>query len=483
MAEKDEKRRRGPLHWLGCLLQVPLGCFAFLLGGTIVLIAFLPFAVGSVVSRWGAEEFTKQHVGSLEIEDAWLGSLYGDQGVRGVVIRDGDGAEVLHGSLTAPSFGSLFFGSDSSWGPIRLQLDLLDLRRVDGTVRLLEALRREELAEDSSHGARKSARLDLGSKPDAVRKSFLVELGVRRLVASDAAGRPFELRELEGRGTARLGPSEVESGRNELRFEGSGHALVDGDATRSVGLAWTVDVREESIGFQVSLDAARVEPRLLGALLPALALRPEFSPDALEVLHLRVGRAVAGRPLDLELSAKAPGVDLELAGLLYPDEARIDSGPAGQLRLSLDAGTPWSGHLLTELLPFVVPAPVTGSGAADPLLLDLSSYTLDLADPVLLTSAEGRLDAGLCSLAVSPDLRRALELRTSTRLVGPCEFRVRAGGVSYGLLRYDGDGGIVEVSGTRPLGGPEAGLLVRLPRGGLFEVVEAAGGLRLTPAR
>src|SRR5688572_3200443 len=102
----SEPPRRIP-RTLSCLVKGPLGCLTFLLGATVVFVLFFPPAGGRLVRGWAEEWFAEHHAGSLELGDAWVGSVYGPQRIEGLVLRDPYGEEVLRGELHAPPLDTL----------------------------------------------------------------------------------------------------------------------------------------------------------------------------------------------------------------------------------------------------------------------------------------------------------------------------------------------------------------------------------------
>ncbi len=183
----NEKRKSSV--WFGCLVKGPLGCFAFLFGSFVVLVLFLPFTIGELLTSDISESFSRRRAGTLEFGDAWFGSFYGDQEVAGIVLRDPDGVEILHGSMRAPSFATLF-AEPPSWGPIELHVGSVSLERdADGTTNLERAL---ALADATGEAPVR----DLATGFEFERLEMLVTL--ERVSWSDARGRECIAQDLTG---------------------------------------------------------------------------------------------------------------------------------------------------------------------------------------------------------------------------------------------------------------------------------------------
>ena len=133
--------RKKVARWLGCLIKGPLGCLAFSVGAAIVFVLFLPPALGRLADRSLEEWFGENHMGSLEIGEAWIGSLYGPQHVKSLILRDPAGEEVVRAEAEAPSLGPLVVGDAREFGPIDVHVHRVDLVELeDGTTNLARAL-------------------------------------------------------------------------------------------------------------------------------------------------------------------------------------------------------------------------------------------------------------------------------------------------------------------------------------------------------
>ena len=187
------KASSGRAAWrlVGCLIKAPLGCLAFFIGAAVVLVLFLPPALGGLVSDGLEEWFARRYRGTLEVKEAWLGSLYGPQKVESITLRDPERNEILHATLRAPSLGPVFWEGAEDWGPIEIHVDNVRLvRDADGVSNLALALTRQPLTEgdeDSAHELDIPRELQMGLRTVA----FVVEID--RFSWADTAGHEVRL--------------------------------------------------------------------------------------------------------------------------------------------------------------------------------------------------------------------------------------------------------------------------------------------------
>ena len=100
-----------PQSWPRKLLKGGCGCGAFVLGGLIVLVIFLPRLAGSVAARVAEEEFANQYRGRIEIRGPRLG-WSSRQEVEGIRLMDPEEREVASLSLEFPSILDLWEAGD-----------------------------------------------------------------------------------------------------------------------------------------------------------------------------------------------------------------------------------------------------------------------------------------------------------------------------------------------------------------------------------
>lgn len=475
------KPARGPLHWIGCLVQVPLGCLAFLVGALVVLFAFLPFATGSLLGTWASEEFSKARIGDLEVTDAWLGSFYGSQEIGGVTMRDGDGREVLRGSLDAPSLRTLFFSSDPEWGPVRVHLELVDLtREPNGGWRLFDALERDPSGTEPDPKGRRVVTSHSSSTSTSFRKSILVELVVDRLITTDATGSPFEIRDLACRGSVRVRSSEETGQEVVVGFDGTGRGTFDGDPGRSIGLAWHLEGGESGIEWRVSFDTERVERAIVLAVAPGLDHALEDAPLELNSFHAALGQEAKDQPLRLSVRADAQGVGVALSADLDLATASLRSAPADRIRLVLDGRDAVGERIARDLVPFIAGFGGDGREAVS-AEVRVDDFVVDLAARPILPRANLVLDFQDALLRVEPEFRGVLPLGSTTRLAGPGRMRFADGRRAYLELKFDAVGGILTVRGAGAGERGLDGLELDFPGGEVRELRDGADGLVLSP--
>lgn len=137
----EQSPRRLIPRWLGCLIKGPLGCLAFLLGAGLVIVLFLPAVAGRIFDRSLEDWFHERHAGSLEVSEAWLGSVYGPQRVKSLILRDPSGEEVLRAELEGPSLGPVLLDGAEEYGPVRVRVRGLKLVEDEhGVTNLARAL-------------------------------------------------------------------------------------------------------------------------------------------------------------------------------------------------------------------------------------------------------------------------------------------------------------------------------------------------------
>jgi hypothetical protein len=140
-----EGARKVP-RFVSCLVKGPLGCLAFFVGAGLALVLLVPPVAGRVIDRTLERWFSKRYAGELELGDAWLGSLWGEQRVERILLRDPLGEEILRAKLTAPPL-SEFFSNHGNYGPVEVRVERMSVIERDGLTNLeraLEALAPEE---------------------------------------------------------------------------------------------------------------------------------------------------------------------------------------------------------------------------------------------------------------------------------------------------------------------------------------------------
>ncbi len=106
---------------LGCVIAGPLGCLAFLGGGTLVGIYLLPEVAEDLIERELSNGFREAFQGDLDVGSLDL-SWTAVQKVDDLVLRDPEGRLVVRAEVRAPSL--LDFFDESELGEIAVELDV-----------------------------------------------------------------------------------------------------------------------------------------------------------------------------------------------------------------------------------------------------------------------------------------------------------------------------------------------------------------------
>jgi len=426
---------------VSCLIKGPLGCLAFVLGGVLVAVLFLPVAAGRLTDRFLEGWFDEQHFGSIELGDVWVGSLYGPQTIDSVILRDPVGDEVLRAELDAPALGQLFDSHGEAYGPVRIHVKALNLTEfADGSTNIERALRwREPDAE---------RRLERELSTD-VPLVVALELVIDRLNYADARGERGLLENLTLRGTLLWAPDTT-----ELELEGGSDPRVPEP-------------------LQAELDFSRPGPGRTGAR--QVAFRARGAPSVLLGVLCELGGTLArfaGPRVDelswsergetVELVVADEEASLTLAGAWRRAERVLRAGPEQTAELVFPVREPWSSEFLAPLLPLVRGARA-GSGAAHararlmhyeiPLTGSSSRLLGDLE--LELANASYELDPSFLALLPDPGLRLAqAELARALRL--------RDGRVEYSDFRLPLEQGWIAVDGACDLASAACDLRVRV---------------------
>lgn len=432
MNEGQSKPRRIP-RFLSCLVKGPLGCLAFVLGAVVVLVLFLPPALGRLLERTFEDWFAQHAAGQLELGEAWLGSFYGPQRLERLILRDPQGDEVLRGSLEAPSLAQVFEGPRHRFGPVRLHIELLRLVVAeDGSSNLERAL--EPIAREPADARRRQ-----GASTD-VSFEFLLELVVDRLRYSTTDGREEVLQDLVFKGSLEWGPEST-------------HFLLEGGSGADV---------LEPLRARIELERPEFGPR-----------RPWGSTLSLQGAPTALARTlcVAFRPLagfagprldELEWSHPGQAVRLRCAdeGSLFEltgveEEGHVRAGESGRVLASLPCDGGATRMALLALLPLAASAECEDPTRVHRLVLEDFAWPLG-GSPV---EVEGTLQLELAPLRAAPlpTLAALLGKRASADLVFEprLAYPVRGGRLEYPGLRLGLDGGWLEVGGHLDLGSGE----------------------------
>jgi|RhiMethySRZTD1v2_1073278.scaffolds.fasta_scaffold239884_1 hypothetical protein len=447
----EEKPRKIP-RVLSCLVKGPLGCLAFLVGASVVLVLFLPFAAGRLTDRLVEEWFAEHYHGALELSDAWVGSLYGPQEVGGLILRDPNGDEVLRASLRAPAIRLAF--SQHAYGPVEIHVNVLRLVQApDGTSGLVRALReRDELAE-----RRESRR---GLETD-VPMHVSLQVALDRLRWTGARGEEGALDNLRFEGQIEWTPERV-----RVVLHGGSDPLVPEPLTVHVEL-----VRPESGPSQpwtVAWSCDHV-PSVLAAILCGSAASPQSlaGPYVDGVRWTSTGELV-------ELALEDEGASLALQGQ-RSGSSLYSNLPGQAVDVVLPVNEPWLAKVLLPLLPGVGALEPEPDGSA---ALRLDPYRIDLAGPVPVVTGELAFDVGFRSYALAPAI--VAQLREPFAVPQPGVVRqhvtLREHAATFSDLSLPCEGGTLELEGALDLasGAYDVGVSAMGP-GGELEALRLSG--------
>jgi len=413
---------------LSCAVKGPLGCLAFLVGAVVVAIVLLPFAVGRLVDRGIEQWFSRRFEGSLEVGDVWFGSLYDQQRVERLILRDPGGDEVLRAEARAPELTGLLDGAPHVWGPVSIRIEVLRLVEDEhGVTNLERALKlRPEV------GQLADLRVDS-------RFQIALELVVERLRYAAGDGSEDVLEGLGFDGSLDWGPEET-----SLVLEGGSAEGVEAP------LHAHAEIRRPEFGprrtWSVSLELENAPTALVRGLCgPARPLAPFVGT---RIDHL--SWAQAGRVL--RMACEDEGAHLELEG--EERDGTASAPPEGSVSLTLPCGSPAEARLFAELLPALVRPACDEAAGESTLRMEEFRWPLDgdprgLAGvvtpalvplrgrPVPALAGWGGMDQDLSGLGLAPSAR--LEL-------GAGQVRYRDWLLVSGALQ-------IRMEGFRELGG------------------------------
>jgi hypothetical protein len=426
----SEKSRQVP-RWFSCLVKGPLGCMAFLFGAGVVLVLFLPAACGRLLDRSLEDWFAAQHAGTLELDEAWLGSFYGPQTIGRLVLRDPEGEEVLRASLRAPSLGGLIGDRPPSYGPVEVRVSMLRvIAGEDGRTGLARALEREAGGPPPDlEGLRIDAPLTI---------DFTLWIERLRFAGADRNGATLENLCFQGR-------LVWEDERLALTCEGGADTLAAPaprarlDASRTgAGAAW-----ERRAALQ------EAPALLVGLLLGSGDALEDLLGPRLDEVDLRWKRA-AGAGLELEELRCVQGASSLLArGSIAGGEL---TGGEGALRLRLAPDAPATRGLLRELVP--VAASIELVDPAQTLELVASDIAWSLAGDPQRGTARLELNLPAARLALEPRAGGLLGAPTDTLELLPARLvaELRGSRLAFDEQRLPLSGGSLSLSGTYELG-------------------------------
>ncbi len=449
MTVSGPSRRTFGQRFLGCLIKGLLGCLAFLAGAAVVFVLFLPAAGGRVVARLLESRFAERHLGTLEMNEAWLPSFYGPQRIDGLSLRDPEGDEILHADLLAPRLGAT--NEDDSFGPIEIHVDRLDLvEDAQGSTNLARAFAARDPARPP--GALRVVRgtrgVRFGSEGftfDAGSGSITLALSIDRLSFTDALGRGLLLQELVASG-------KVVPEAEHVRLELSGRARLGRGAAEGVSFRWIVEHLErlgeagEAPGSTFEVDLSEVPVAELAALFPGVRELTPALGDPIERVRLVLRGEPAGPRLEANVDSRE--THLVVAGSLDFPNRRLSGGAGEGARLEFPADSWWSRVALPELLPFADALEVASTNGRAAFVLE--DLVLSLRGGWPGFSARVKLEAETVSFAFPPAL--AAELGNGRiRQALPLSIPIEAGRVRFASFALAAQGGTIAVSGAYDL--------------------------------
>lgn len=464
-----------PLKLLGCLVKGPLGCLAFLFGAIVVFVVFLPPACGNILEEEMGTWFGQRHEGTLTIEKAWFGSVYGQQKIDGITLRDPRDSKVLEGVFTAPSLDGLFFrsGSDNSWGPVTLHLPRVDLiEYADGTTNLELALARREDAVASQF------QVDLGGGSDSVAvgpfsyDSTAFTIGLRvtieRLSWRAATQEVLVLRDIECDG-------QLRSLDGSLRLEMSGRGVFDGG--KPDGLVFDLGIDS----FDRWVDSEAFQPWSLNIeLQDAPVLMVEAMIGRAGQLAEALGEVV--QSCDVLLVADSPqACSVDSLELTSPGRARISAVgdwniAAGELTAgkndAIFIGFPvdswWTREVVGTLLPLMDDVQLSSSkGLAD---IKLQEYRIPLSGDPWEMDGNCTVLAGNVAYRLPSAVAGELLLEERGQSGTPLEVELADGVANYASFDVPTAKGKLQVRGSLDLKRRVYDLLIRTPHGSEYRV-------------
>ena len=390
--------RKKVARWLGCLIKGPLGCLAFFVGAAVVFVLFLPPALGRLADRSLEEWFGGQHLGSLEIGEAWIGSLYGRQHVKSVILRDPGGEEVVRAELEAPSLGPLIVGDEREFGPVEVRVHRVNLVELDdGTTNLARAL--AERAIDSGDSALAMTERSLGRRGYEVDVPVPVhfDLVVDRFSASGTASGRGLLENLSFGGSFVWGAMEhhfaLEGGEDPATLEPFRVRLSAAESTSERARPW-----------KVVLDAERVPASFADVLACSAGQLGRIHGPRIDAVHAVWNAYPASELAVEELLLTSADAQLFFSGRVDRERRALIGSADERVRIELTPEAPVARQLLAELVPMLSEVRSTSD---ERLSITASEFFLPLAGGSELR-ARCEITAPPAVWLLDPALERAL---------------------------------------------------------------------------
>jgi len=396
MTKSTASPGRKALRFLGCLIKAPLGCLAFFVGAAVVFVIFFPPAIGSFAARELEKWFARTHHGAIEVNEAWLGSLYGPQKIERVVLRDPEQNEILHATVRAPSLSPVLFEGQARWGPVEIHVPSVRLvRDAAGVSNLARALdRRTERQRD----AEALDRFDrLGGDLKTSLQAIDLRIRIDRLGWEDAHGRSARLGDVTCTAVIDLRIPQA-----HLSLTGEGViADDDGDPLSfqvEVSELLTWGARGASPPWSFAFSAEGAPTAAVDVLLGLLdGLEPAFGPTIEELDLTLSGRGPQPRRLD-SFALRSGVAEVELSGAWNGDGAVLVAEKGDEARARFAADSWWSREVVPRLVPRT--GELDERSADGWAALSLEDFTVPLDGDPREVTGRGRLELGGKSYAV-----------------------------------------------------------------------------------
>lgn len=445
-APLSEKTKRKGSWLFTCLVKAPFGCMAYFAGFTLVLLWLVGSTLGPELARQYVEHFDATYAGELELGTLRFPEFFEEQRADGIVLRDPEGDEVLHGELSFPRFGP----------GVAAHVLSIHLRKVSlafdgaGALNLARALVREAVPDPLA--------IDIGGL------RFEVDCRIDKLVLRDERSPGVEnelvLRDLAGGGDVRS-----RDGLERLDLALSG--VVDG-ASEPVELTLAIDDLEAVIlgnGSSPWFLRTRIPGCPAGAAGIAGGLaRRAFGPriDLLELTAL----FHPTRGLHLSLRALDEGTTIDFAGTISADGERFEGAAQESLSIACPLESWWMLGGPGRCVPLLERARATEPGVLAQLRLERFRLPLDGALERL--SGDLFVELPASRVAFPGVLWEALDAPAPGEdlLVNAPRFRVaiRDGVTDYAGIEFTTERGVIALSGTGELGSGETSLRVHVER-------------------
>ena len=423
----EEKPRKVP-RVVSCLVKGPLGCLAFLLGVLVILVLFLPSALGRWADHSLESWFAKRHEGTLQLTDVWLGSLYAEQRIESLILRDPVGDEVLRASLRAPALWDFIGEDDVRYGPV--EIDVKNLRLVEqegGTLNLARAWSERESEFDAFERRDDGLRTDVPVIVDLL-------LRVERLRLLERGGSEIVLADLELHGS-------LELNNDDLRLALAGGSLARGAEALHVELALERNEGRTGVAWKHSFTVHSLPTGLARHLV-----RPHLPLDGAGPVLDALSFSRQGKHVELKLSDQDASFSLE--GKVSDDGLALEGDDDKRAELAFTFQSACAADALATLLPFVTRLEPASEDAK--VRVRLEDYRWPLEGGWHGLSGELELDLGPARFELEPTLQARLDEAGLRFTAADLEQKLRLtdGFVELQDFRLPLESGWLELDGT-----------------------------------